>query len=229
MPTDNPKISAYVPQVVYDRFDEFRRESGLSMSQSAAVIFAKYFGLEDIVKEITRETTIDNSALDRIKALESQVGDLYKKFSELDSKPICELPSSVVAESEVTERSVSVVDDIPSESLSSLLTQTTDASDIRTGNLPGELLGKLPIQISPIMGIILAKRLIQPKTGKSIGTSALSTENKRATDDFSQWTMELDIDNIGWEYKGRKIGYVPTSKLSIELQSKLLKWIQENS
>jgi len=41
--------------------------------------------------------------------------------------------------------------------------------------------------------------------------------------------MELDIDNIGWEYKGRKVGYVPVGELSSELSSKLFKWIQENS
>ena len=111
MPTDNPKISAYVPQAVYDRFDEFRQESGLSMSQSAAVIFAKYFGLEDIVKEITGKTTTDNSALDRIKVLESQVSDLFHKLSELDSKLSRKLPGVVVNESEIAEINTNVVDD----------------------------------------------------------------------------------------------------------------------
>jgi hypothetical protein len=204
MPTDNPKISAYVPQVVYDYFDEFRRESGLSMSQSAAVIFAKFFGLEDIAKEITGETTTDNSALDRIKLLESQVDDLFKKISELESKPKSEL-------------------------LSSSLSAEPNTSDVYTGDLLEGLLGGLPTQIMPIMGKTLIKRLIAPSTGKSVSSSKLSTESKKSTDEFRQWTSELDIDNIQWEYKGRKVGYVPAGELSDELRSRLLKWIEENS
>lgn len=230
MPTDNPKISAYVPQPVYDHFNEFRRESGLSMSQSAAVILAKFFGLEDIVKEITGETTVDNSALDRIKVLESQVSDLFKKLSELDSKLGCEPPDFVLIEPETTEKNVSVADDILSEPPSNLPDQVTDASGIHIGNLLEGLLGELQAQINPIRGIILAKRLIYKKTGKSIGQSKLSSNvNKRSPDDFYEWTRELDIDGIGWEYKGRKIGYVPAGELSPEQSNKLLKWIQENS
>jgi hypothetical protein len=230
MPTDNPKISAYVPQSLYARFDEFYKGTGLSMSQAATVIFAKFFGLEDIVKKITGETTIDNSALDRIKVLESQVDDLYKKLSDLDSKPSRELPDSMVVKPEITEKNISVVDVIPSEPQGKLPDKVTDTSDICTGNLLGELLGGLPTQISPVIGKVLEKRLIHKKTGKSIGQSKLSTDvNKRAPDDFYEWTRELDIDGIGWEYKGRKIGYVPVGELSSEQRNRLLEWIRENS
>ena len=204
MPTDNPKISAYVPQVVYDHFDEFRRESGLSMSQSAAVIFAKFFGLEDVAKEITGESTTDDSALDRIKLLESQVDALFKKLGELESKSSSELPSNP----------------LPGE---------PDVSDIHTGNLLEGLLGGLPTQVTSIMGKTLIKRLIAPSTGKNISQSKLSIESKKATDDFRQWTGELDIDNIQWEHKGKGLGYVPVSELSDELRSRLLQWIEENS
>jgi len=141
MPTDNPKISAYVPQVIYDCFDEFRRDSGLSMSQSAAVIFAKFFGLEDIVKEITGETTTDNSALDRIKVLESQVSDLFGRLSKLENKPDSELPDSIVAQPEIPGINGGAENDILSELPVSLPIQTTDASNIYIYNLLGETLG----------------------------------------------------------------------------------------
>ena len=229
MPTNNPKISAYVPQVVYDRFEQFRKESGLSMSQSAIVIFAKYFGLEDIAKGVTGEITTDDSALDRIKALESQVDDLYKKFSELQSKPVDE--PSILAGIETTVEPIvtNTNENILGELFSELPIQKVDGSDTGISSLQGELLKEPLIQINPIKGKTLAKRLISSKTEESIGESLLSTENKRTTDDFYQWTMELDIDNIGWEYKGRKVGYVPVGELSSELSSKLFKWIQENS
>lgn len=229
MPTDNPKISAYVPQVVYDYFDEFRRESGLSMSQSAAVIFAKFFGLEDVAKEITGESTTDNSALDRIKVLELQVEDLFRKLSELESEPEGSPSLLLVGESEATEIIVSPDSNIQSKLLNNPSIEKIDVPDIRIDNLLGKLLGESSTQINPIMGKTLAKRLILPSTGKSISQPKLSTASKEAPEDFVQWTRGLDIDSIGWEHKGRKIGYAPVGELSDELRGRLLQWIEENS
>lgn len=230
MPTDNPKISAYVPKIVYDRFEQLRKESnGVSMSQLATIIFAKYFGLDDIAKGVTGEITTDDSALDRIKALESQVDDLYKKFSELQSKSVGEPSILVEIEAEVEPIITNTNENILSELLIELPVQKVDESDAKISSLQGELLKEPPVQINPIKGKTLAKRLISPKTDKSITTSLLSTENQKSFDHFYQWTMDLDIDNIGWEFKGRSVGYIPVGKLSSELRSKLLKWIQENS
>jgi hypothetical protein len=55
MPTQNPKISAYVPQVVYDAFRDYQQKRGLSMSQAAIEIFVEYFGLnlEALLQEFT--------------------------------------------------------------------------------------------------------------------------------------------------------------------------------
>jgi len=229
MPTNNPKISAYVPQVVYDYFDEFRHEFGLSMSQSAAVIFAKFFGLEDIAKEITGETTTDNSALDRIKVLESQVEDLFKKLSELQSEPKSSLGLSLVSDSQVTDIIASPGSNLQGELLNNPPTEKTNTPDIQISSLFKELPGGSLTQINPIMGKTLIKRLISSETGKNVSPPQLSIENKKATEAFRQWTSELDIDNIQWEYKGRKVGYVPAGELSDELRSRLLKWIEENS
>jgi hypothetical protein len=229
MPTNNPKISAYVPQVVYDRFEQFRKESGLSMSQSAIVIFAKYFGLEDIAKGVTGGITTDDSALDRIKALESQVDDLFKKFSELENKSTGEPSIFVGSEPEIEPIVTDINENILGELLIELPAKKVDESDTKISGLQGELLKEPPVQINPIKGKTLAKRLISPKTDKSITTSLLSTENQKSFDHFYQWTMDLDIDNIGWEFKGRSVGYIPVGKLSSELHSKLLRWIQENS
>jgi hypothetical protein len=94
--------------------------------------------------------------------------------------------------------------------------------------LVGHISNETLSEIIPITGKSLVKRLISPTTDKSITTSLLSTENKKSFNEFYQWTMSLDIDNIGWEYKGRKIGYIPVGKLSSELHSNLVNWIQEN-
>lgn len=86
MPTDNPKISAYVSQAVFDRFKEFQQEQGLSMSQAATVIFAEYFGLKETVKEITEGIVIGGVTLDRVEAIEEQLRKLLEKVDFLESK-----------------------------------------------------------------------------------------------------------------------------------------------
>ena len=45
MPTENPKVSAYVPQPIYDHLLEFKSERGLSVSQAVTAILEDYFGL----------------------------------------------------------------------------------------------------------------------------------------------------------------------------------------
>ena len=50
MPTDNPKISSYVPQPIFDRFKEYQGENDCSMSQALALILSEYFGLQGVVR-----------------------------------------------------------------------------------------------------------------------------------------------------------------------------------
>jgi hypothetical protein len=229
MPTDNPKISAYVPQVVYDRFVEFYKGTGLSMSQSATVIFAQYFGLEDIVKEIRGETTIDDSALDRIKILEDRFDDLLKKISELEGKSSDGLPQLMIVESDNKEIDTSLDENILSKPLDELPYPTTDIPVLDLDSLQGELLSKPPIQVPTISDTLLAKRLLTKKGGP-IGTSNFRVKKERSsTEDFFAWTIHTDPDNIGWECDEKTRLCTPDKNLSDELKSKLLKWIQENS
>jgi hypothetical protein len=226
MPTDNPKISAYVPKIVYDRFEQLRKESsGVSMSQLATIIFAKYFGLDDIAKGITGEITVDDSALDRIKALESHVNDLFKKLGELQSEFGSKPPLSIVVETEVKEKR----EDVPNDSLNELPVQKVETLPLSLDGLQGELLGEPSIQIPAISDTLLAKRLLTKKGGP-IGTSNFRVKKERSsTEDFFAWTIHTDPDNIGWECDAKTRLCTPDKNLSDELKSKLLKWIQENS
>ena len=45
MPTENPKVSGYIPQVVFDKLIQFKAERGLSVSQAVTAILEEYFGL----------------------------------------------------------------------------------------------------------------------------------------------------------------------------------------
>lgn len=45
MPTENPKVSAYVPQTIYNHLLEFKAARSLSISQSVIAILEEYFKL----------------------------------------------------------------------------------------------------------------------------------------------------------------------------------------
>ena len=85
MPTDNPKISAYVPQALYDRFKQFQNEQQLSMSQAVIVLLAEYFGLEQSIKDMDHCATVGNITLPRIEAIERQLFDLSSEIKTFKS------------------------------------------------------------------------------------------------------------------------------------------------
>ncbi len=83
MPTENPKISAYVPQVLYDRFKQFQEERGLSMSQAAIELLAEYFDI-NLADNSTKEYT--GGLPSRITQLEQLISDLKQSYVYLSEK-----------------------------------------------------------------------------------------------------------------------------------------------
>lgn len=45
MATEKPKISAYVPQEVFDQFKKYQQERGLTMSQACTQVLSEYFNV----------------------------------------------------------------------------------------------------------------------------------------------------------------------------------------
>lgn len=80
MPTENPKISAYVPQMVFDHLEKYKEERKISMSQAATEIFAHYFGLnlEESAKEFTGGLP---GKLLQVEQSLKQLKDLYVELS----------------------------------------------------------------------------------------------------------------------------------------------------
>ena len=76
MPTDNPKVSGYVPQAIYDRLIQFKDEQGVSISQAITIVLAEYFGIET---EIDAPVPVGGVTLARLEALEKQVSQLFSE------------------------------------------------------------------------------------------------------------------------------------------------------
>ncbi|MGB3203763.1 MAG: hypothetical protein WBB28_02105 [Crinalium sp.] len=82
MPTEKPKLSAYLPAPLYERFQEFYSERDLSMSSGATVILSEYFGLP---VETTVETT-GGVTLERLEQVEKQLAVIAARIRELSRK-----------------------------------------------------------------------------------------------------------------------------------------------
>lgn len=81
MATDNPKISLYVPQQIYDRFKEFATERDLTMSQAGIAILAEYFGLHSE----TRKNVVGGVTLEAFQELKEELKAFQQLREELKS------------------------------------------------------------------------------------------------------------------------------------------------
>lgn len=73
MSTNNPKVSAYIPQHIYDSFKSFYEQRGISMSQAVAVIFAEYFALDSSVDQ---KSSTSGLLVERVGLLEQELANL---------------------------------------------------------------------------------------------------------------------------------------------------------
>lgn len=94
MPTENPKVSGYVPQAVYDRLIEFKDQQGVSISQAITIVLAEYFGIET---EVDAPVAVGGVTLARLEALEKQVSQLLNA-DQSNSRRLSELPTKTPKE-----------------------------------------------------------------------------------------------------------------------------------
>lgn len=224
MPTNNPKISAYVPPSVFDRFKQFQEERDLSMSQAAIVILSEYFGIEQTIKGTTEGTTVGGITLARIEAIELQLKDLLNRANQKETTNKLLFSEDKVNQKEITDKPLVLDTEIRVDNeVGASVDENIQEFD--NSSLPLGLFSKLPEKIE-IQGKLLVKRL------SGVSASQLSStkgEYKGDLEGFSKWLQEKDIDNIAWMPLGDRKGYTPVSELSSELKSRLLKWIADNS
>jgi hypothetical protein len=86
MGTDNPKVSAYVPQVLKDRLKVFREErDGISESQAVTIILAEYFQMPEVLGRSLSGSSVGGVTLARMEALEEKLAALVVSPSSLPS------------------------------------------------------------------------------------------------------------------------------------------------
>ncbi len=138
MPTDNPKVSGYVPQPIYDRLIEFQKERKISISQAVTVVLAEYFGVNHQVDQ----ASLGGVTLAQIHSLEQTLSNFIEsvdqRFQQLEAvvKSI-KLPSSLpVDQSELPIQSTSSQNGEP-------LGEATDSLNNKTDVLIPEIIQAL--------------------------------------------------------------------------------------
>jgi hypothetical protein len=230
MPTTNPKVSAYIPQHLFDRFKSFYEERRLSMSQAVAVIFAEYFEVSLLVDHSSelRNSSI-SQRLEEVERKLAQVSGLHSRLlSELEEK-VDSLAKDIYKNLEVSgEPSTQLDSGLPLlEYIDFKATQgelLTELPKEDTSEVPVTPQNDLPVEIQPIAGL----KLSELRFGLSKNTLA-GVKRKMTPEEFARWTKEKDPDGIAWKYVESPVkGYVPAEDLPSKLKSKLLKWIEKN-
>lgn len=240
MPTDNKKISAYVPDIVYDRFKKFQEEHELSMSQAAIEIFAAYFGINlnpTVFADFTSELQ------SKLEILEKALADLQESHYALSKKVDFMQSTSEPLTSEYVEVAVDkdIEDELNSSSngepIEEFLEQVADVNilDKFKSSSNSEPLKQLQLidssdllsrlKSNPLQGKLLVNRL------NKVNTSTLS--NKKgdlSLEEFYDWLQSKDIDGIKWVTigDGRKARYIPADDSPIEKLKALSEWLDSN-
>jgi hypothetical protein len=240
MGTDNPKVSAYVPQVLKERLKQFREERNISESQAVTIILAEYFQMSEVLGRSPEGGSVGGVTLARMEALEQE----FSSFAKSVEQRLQELAESINKSSELqvdqsrpkeevidTQQGVDQVSEPPatSESVQLEFLQVKEANGGSLLNEPplslqSEPASELQEEIKPIPGT----KLSELRFGRSKDTIA-GVKRKISLEKFTEWTREQDPDNIAWIYvESPTKGYIPADELPGELKRKLLIWIEEN-
>lgn len=223
MATENPKVSAYVPQPIKDRLTQFRAERNVSESQAVTTILAEYFEMTEVLGRspdgmggvtLAGMQVIETRLATFMELVESRLAVLENASQNKNELPVIHerLPENKQSTSS-----------LPSDSLPEIQPET-QPEEQETSEIPLNLLGEPLEEIKPIPGIKLSKlRFERPES------AIAGAKRSKSIEEFTQWTKDKDPDHIAWQFVETPIkGYVPAEELSSELKSRLLKWIKKN-
>ena len=200
MPTDNPKVSAYVPQIIKDRLGQFKDEQNISESQAVTIILAEYFGLTETLVRSPQSLGTGGVTLARMEALEQE----FSSFAKSVEQRLQELAESIKKSSEPLTSSEPIQLEflqIKEANGSSLLNEPpvkaeeTEEKNELYLSLQNEPPSELQKEIKPIPGTKLSE--LRFERGKDTIAGA---KRKLSLEKFTEWTIEQDPDDIAWKY-----------------------------
>lgn len=242
MATDNKKVSGYLPQHIFDLFEDFREKRSLSASSALITILSEHFRVDQKVDHQSSLLSGDNFvSREQFESLEDKLSELNSSLlSELDkmvekrfSSLRSELLSSPLKSIEVQTVNVESEPQEDSNHLQlDLIDTVVSKEDIEVDSQSSQTASEQSdfILLEPsdsLSGQRLAKRL-------NTTTTRLSTNKKELSEqDFYNWLQENDPDKISWrpiggDLKKRVSGWIPAEDTPSELLSRLKEWVAIN-
>lgn len=207
MGTKNPKISGYVPQEVFDRFQEFQEERGFSMSKAVTAILCDYFDIKETTSSLPSGIT-----LAQFQALEKRLAELEEKVEHqpiYQNATLVSSPESKRLEADYGMPQLPFPEGEPLDSTSKPRANEAAVSQ----------------EALFVSAEDLALRFAcHPQSIKNY-------KNKNSTERFIEWTTKRDPDNIAWNYKmqaiGKSMGFFPCKDLTESQRQSFLQWKKE--
>ncbi len=206
MPSEHPKVTAYVPQPILDALDGWKSENDIE-SRSAAIvaILVDYLGVLYRVQPESTTHTVPGEVLstvlaelaklsERVTALEQQMAVSAALQEVPGTAPIPESSSTapIKALGIVPKEETAPVSNVPS---SALPEDATTANAVQ-GEVPSTVPTSAPLQSSaPLTQMALAKRL-------GVSDKAVEKHRKQGKENFASWSRDRDPDNIAWTWEG---------------------------
>jgi hypothetical protein len=240
MATDNKKVSGYLPQYIFDLFEDFREKRSLSASSALIAILSEYFQVDHKVEQSSLLFNNDFVSREQFESLENKLSELSGSLlSELDklveqrfNSLRNELLSSPIKSIEV--QTVNIESEPSSESLNEPVKD----------ELPRELLSD-PLKSEPLIEAEVISLFTLSEPSNSIQTKLLAnrlnvkpeliSKNKKEKPEqkFYDWLQDKDPDKISWQpvggsLKGYSKGWIPAEDTPSELLSRLKEWLADN-
>lgn len=223
------KISAYVPEELYECLEKDKEEAKISLSQAIIAALANHYNIEVTVGKSGRRVTLggETATVQRVEALENKFAEFSSNITEQIEQVLSAIQSNKksingkVVNHKQTRKEASKV---KNESIDKFLVNSiVEYEGNQLSCLPVESTEvEQEVKITPFTGRLLAKRL-----GVGKDTPA-HHKRKKSSEEFCKWSMPKDFDEIGWIPNPDGTGYIPFQKISEEQLISLQKWIEKN-
>ena len=224
------KISAYVPEELYDCLEKDKEEGKISLSQAIIAALANHYNIEVTVGKSGRRVTLggETATVERVEALENKFAEFSSNITEQIEQVLSAIQSNqkstngVVVNHEQTQQKVLTV---KNSSIDKLLqnqeVEILPEKKITPNNT--QLTLETTIQIKPLTTKLLASRLEVYKN------TPANRKSKFSIEEFEKWSMEKDPNNIPWIPNPDGKGYLPSEKVLEGQLIELQKWIEKQN
>lgn len=236
------KISAYVPEELYDCLEKDKNEGGISFSQAIIAALANHYNLEVTVGKSGHRITLggETATVQRVEALEQKFSEFSSSINEQLEQVLSAIQNSrqTVSRNKIEhQQSVNKNGIVKNQSINRLLDNKNEqiecvlplqeqllleTEEKREGSkLDSDLLPSI-VDIKPLTGRLLGLRLSVAKT------TPFTSKRRLTLEQFKKWSSEKDPNSIFWIPDPDGSRYLPSEETTEDQLLELRKWLSVN-